>query len=127
LAPYLTLKENIYLPVTLAGKKAADFSSRGDKLVSYLGLESFLNKLPSELSGGEQQRAAIARGLIFSPEIIFLDEPTGNLDSKNAENITQLLRNINVEFNTTVIQVTHNNQLAALSDRVLVMQDGLLL
>jgi lipoprotein-releasing system ATP-binding protein len=91
-----------------------------------LGLKDRINNLPSQMSGGEQQRTAVARALINSPSIVFADEPSGNLDSKNAQELHQLFFDLRDKFNQTFVIVTHNEELANMADRKLVMQDGLL-
>lgn len=124
LAPYLTVEENIILPVVLNGEKKKSYSERLDYLLDYLGIAAYRNKMPSKLSGGEQQRVAIARGLIFEPEVIFLDEPTGNLDSKSAQSIMELLKKINQEMGTTILQVTHSSKNAEYGNKVILIKDG---
>lgn len=124
LAPYLSVVENIMLPIILDGKKTKDYEERTEKLMDYLKIKSYKDSLPSKLSGGEQQRVAIARGLIFEPEIILLDEPTGNLDSVNAEEIMQLLTRINKEIGTTIVQVTHSEHNAGYADKIVRIKDG---
>lgn len=124
LAPYLTARENILLPTLLNGKTEKSQESSLNELSEYLGITPLLNKLPSKMSGGEQQRVAIARGLIFEPELILLDEPTGNLDTKNSDEIMKLLKKVNVERGTTVIQVTHSAQNAEFGNRIVRISDG---
>ncbi len=124
LAPYLTAEENILLPIIMDGKSIKEYKQKLTELSEYLKISHLLNKMPSKLSGGEQQRVAIARGLIYEPDIIFLDEPTGNLDSKSAEEIMELLTQINKERNTTIIQVTHSRHNAAYGNRIVIMKDG---
>lgn len=124
LAPYLTAEQNILVPVLLSGKGKREMKKDLDALLSFVGLADKRSSLPGKLSGGEQQRVAIARGLIFRPEIILLDKPTGNLDSANAEGIMRLLSRVNSEFGTTVIQVTHSEANAAYGTRVITIRDG---
>ncbi|MDR0695993.1 MAG: ABC transporter ATP-binding protein [Christensenellaceae bacterium] len=124
LAPYLTVRENILLPIILAKKSQKLFTEKLTTLCEYLGITAHLNKLPDKLSGGEQQRVAIARGLIFEPKIILMDEPTGNLDSKTGSEIMQLLLRINKDLNTTIIQVTHSEKNANFANRIINIIDG---
>ena len=124
LAPYLTAEQNILVPVYLAGKKKKSVLSRLDYLVDFMGISHRRDALPAEMSGGEQQRTAIARALIYEPEILFLDEPTGNLDSKNAEEVMRLLSTVNSEFGTTIIQVTHSESNALYGGRIIRISDG---
>jgi putative ABC transport system ATP-binding protein len=124
LAPYLTVEENIILPMVLERKTQKEYGEKLKFYLDYLKLTSLAKKLPSKLSGGEQQRVAIARGLIYQPEIIFLDEPTGNLDSKTAIEIMELLKKINKEFNTTIVQVTHSETNATYGNKIIRIQDG---
>jgi len=124
LAPYLTAEENVLLPITLRGKVKEEDKKRATELMEYLGISELKNKLPGKMSGGEQQRVAIARGLIINPEVILLDEPTGNLDSKNSEEIMNLLKKINGEFNTTIVQVTHSDVNANYGNVLITIKDG---
>ena len=127
LAPYLNVEQNILVPVLLNGKGKRSVEQELDDLLSFVGLSDKRTAMPGKLSGGEQQRVAIARGLIFRPEIILLDEPTGNLDSVNSEGIMRLLSEINAEFGTTVIQVTHNEHNAEYGSRTIRIKDGKIL
>lgn len=127
LAPYLNVEQNILVPVLLNGKGKRSVEKELDDLLSFVGLSDKRTAMPGKLSGGEQQRVAIARGLIFRPEIILLDEPTGNLDSVNSEGIMRLLSEINAEFGTTVIQVTHNEHNAEYGSRTIRIKDGKIL
>lgn len=127
LAPYLTVEENILLPLILDGKSTKEHKERFNELTDYLKISHLTGKMPAKLSGGEQQRVAIARALIYQPKIIFLDEPTGNLDSKSAEEIMELLLSINKEKNTTIIQVTHSKANAAYGNRIIFIKDGAIL
>ncbi len=124
LAPYLTALENIQLPLVLNKQNLKEKASKIEELAEYLKIKDILHKLPSELSGGEQQRVAIARGLVFDPEIILLDEPTGNLDSKTATETMELLKKINVEFDSTIVQVTHSKENAAYGNKIIEIKDG---
>ncbi len=124
LAPYLTAEENILLPIMLAGRVKEEHKKKAVELMEYLGILPLKDKLPSKMSGGEQQRIAIARGLIINPEVILLDEPTGNLDSKNSTEIMNLLKRINSEFNTTIVQVTHSDVNANYGDVIITIRDG---
>ena len=116
--------ENVCLPALIKGLNKKDAEKRALELLEILGLSNRINHKPDELSGGEQQRVAVARALINSPAIVLADEPSGNLDSKNAEELHNLFIKLNKEFNQTFIIITHNNKFAKLADRVLKMKDG---
>ncbi|MCI8498706.1 MAG: ABC transporter ATP-binding protein [Bacilli bacterium] len=122
LIPTLNVRENIILPVEL-GKKKVD-ETYFNEIVNLLGLEERIKHLPNELSGGQQQRVAIARALICKPALLLADEPTGNLDSKNAQEIVELLKDINQKYKTTIIMVTHDLKLANYAKRIITMKDG---
>ena len=116
--------ENICLPGYISDNNKIEVEKRALELLNILGISDKKDNKPNELSGGEQQRVAIARALINSPSIILADEPSGNLDSKNADNLHELILKLNKELNQTFIIVTHNNELAAMTDRTLKMVDG---
>lgn len=122
LIPTLTAEENITVPVLL-DKKSVD-KSRLEKLISILKLEKRRDNLPNQLSGGEQQRVSIGRALINNPAILLADEPTGNLDSKNSDEIIKLLKTYNKEFGQTIVMITHNPELAKITDRIITIADG---
>ena len=124
LLPEFTALENVCIPGWLAGRKKAEVKAEAEKLLNMLGLSHRMENKPNQLSGGEQQRVAVARALINKPDIIFADEPTGNLDSANAKDLHQLFFDLRKQFNQTFLIVTHNEELAQLSDRVLHMKDG---
>lgn len=123
LMPEFTALENVCMPAWIGGK-GTQIETRGKALLEKLGLHDRAHHLPSQLSGGEQQRVAVARALINQPAIIFADEPSGNLDSKNAEELHQLFFSLRNEFGQTFVIVTHNEHLADLADRKLEMRDG---
>ena len=127
LLPEFTALENASIPGWIAGKKRKEVTARATQLLESLGLGHRLENKPNELSGGEQQRVAVARALINSPKIIFADEPTGNLDSANAKELHQLFFDLREQFNQTFLIVTHNEELAKISDRVVTMKDGLII
>lgn len=112
------------MPALIAKTNKKEAELKAEKLLEYLGLTDRKLHKPSELSGGEQQRIAVARALINSPKVVFADEPSGNLDSKTAQELHQLFFNLRKEFNQTFVIVTHNNELADMADRKLVMRDG---
>ncbi|MDT3401640.1 ABC transporter ATP-binding protein [Mucilaginibacter terrae] len=118
--------ENVCIPAFIAGKPKAQAEKRAATLLDMLGLSSRVYHKPNQLSGGEQQRVAVARALINEPALILADEPSGNLDSANARDLHELFINLRNEFNQTFIIVTHNEDLAALSDRKVTMKDGLI-
>lgn len=122
LLPVLTARENIIMPLLLDKKKPDEIYLQ--ELSSLLGLENRLSHLPNELSGGQQQRAAIARALIAKPDIIFADEPTGNLDNKNGNEVMKMLCNIRKKMNKTLVVITHDPRVAEMADRQFTIIDG---
>jgi lipoprotein-releasing system ATP-binding protein len=124
LLPEFTALENVCIPGWIAGGKKKDIETRASQLLQTLGLQNRMDNKPMQLSGGEQQRVAVARALINNPSIIMADEPTGNLDSTNAKELHELFIDLRTKFNQTFLIVTHNEELAKMSDRVLVMKDG---
>lgn len=124
LLPEFNALENVCIPAWIAGKKKREVTDRAVQLLDTLHLRNRMENKPQQLSGGEQQRVAIARALINNPQIIFADEPTGNLDSKNAKDLHELFIQLRDHFNQTFLIVTHNEELAALSDRTIQMKDG---
>ena len=116
------MEENITLPCELDGQTVD--KKRLDKLIDELGLNGRKTHLPEELSGGQQQRVSIGRALINRPAIVLVDEPTGNLDKKNSDEIVELLRRANQEYRQTIIMITHNLEIAKTADRVIVIEDG---
>ena len=127
LLPEFTALENVCIPAYIANRSKADAESEALRLLNYLGLEKRIHHKPSELSGGEQQRVAVARALINNPAVIFADEPSGNLDTQSAEMLHQLFFKLREEFNQTFVIVTHNEDLANMGDRKLVMKDGVIM
>jgi lipoprotein-releasing system ATP-binding protein len=121
-----TALENVCMPAFIGGRDKG-VREKGIEILELLGLQDRIHNLPSQMSGGEQQRTAVARALINSPLIVFADEPSGNLDSKNAQELHQLFFDLRDKFKQTFVIVTHNEELANMADRKLVMQDGLLL
>lgn len=124
LLPEFTAIENVMIPAFIAGRSRKDAGTAAKALLEDLGLGERLNHKPSELSGGEQQRVAIARALINNPSVIFADEPSGNLDTKTKEEIHRLFFDLRDKYGQTIIIVTHDPSLAAMSDRSLFMRDG---
>ena len=124
LLPEFTALENVCIPGFIKKTNKADVEKRAKELLAFLGLTSRENHNPNELSGGEQQRVAVARALINNPAIILADEPSGNLDTESAENLHDLFFKLRDEFGQTFVIVTHNKDLAAMADRKLTMQDG---
>ena len=119
--------ENVCLPAYIAGKSKKEAEAKATEILTMLGMQERLSHKPNELSGGEQQRVAVARALINSPAIILADEPSGNLDSKNAKDLHNLLLKLNQETGQTIVIVTHNNELANMANRKLEMVDGKLI
>ena len=124
LLPEFTALENVCIPGMIRGDKPKELESRAEKLLKTLDLVHIKNQKPSELSGGEQQRVAVARALINEPSILFADEPSGNLDSKSADNLHQLFFDIRDRLKITIVIVTHNKKLADMADRKLSLVDG---
>jgi lipoprotein-releasing system ATP-binding protein len=124
LLPEFTALENVCIPAWIAGTKKKEVIARATQLLTTLGLKGRLENKPQQLSGGEQQRVAVARALINNPSIIMADEPTGNLDSANAKELHQLFIDLRNQFDQTFLIVTHNEELAQMSDRILQMKDG---
>ena len=124
LLPEFTALENVCIPAFIAGKEKTPTEDEAKKLLDYLGLSHRIHHKPNELSGGEQQRVAVARALINKPAVIFADEPSGNLDSASAENLHELFFKLRDEFGQTFVIVTHNEGLANMADRKLTMVDG---
>ncbi len=127
LLPEFTALENVSIPSWIAGSSENDTQKRAKELLDFLGLKDRMHHKPSALSGGEQQRVAVARALINQPSVILADEPSGNLDSKSAEDLHQLFFQLRKEMNQTFVIVTHNLSLAAQSDRQLTIKDGVIL
>lgn len=124
LLPEFTALENVCIPGWIAGRKKKEVVIRATELLKTLGLVDRLENKPQQLSGGEQQRVAVARALINNPAIVMADEPTGNLDSANAKELHQLFIDLRNQFKQTFLIVTHNEELAQMSDRILMMKDG---
>jgi lipoprotein-releasing system ATP-binding protein len=124
LLPEFTALENVCIPGWMAGRRKKEVMDHAMELLKMLGLDERMENKPNALSGGEQQRVAVARALINRPNIIFADEPTGNLDSANARELHQLFFTLRKQFNQTFLIVTHNEELAQMSDRILHMKDG---
>lgn len=124
LLPEFSALENVCIPAYIAGKPKSETEIEAKRLLDYLGLSHRINHKPGELSGGEQQRVAVARALINNPAVIFADEPSGNLDTASAENLHKLFFQLRDEMGQTFVIVTHNEELADMADRKLVMSDG---
>jgi len=127
LLPEFSALENTCIPGFIGKKDTVEVKKKAVELLTFLGLEHRINHKPNELSGGEQQRVAVARALINSPSVILADEPSGNLDSSSAESLHQLFFELRDQFNQTFIIVTHNQELANMADRRLTMKDGIIL
>lgn len=124
LLPEFSAIENVAVPLWIAGKGKKDALKQAGQMLETVGLGSRLDNKPSELSGGEQQRVAIARALVNKPSIVMADEPTGNLDSNNAQSIHELFLSLRAQLDQTFIMITHNEELAAMTDRTFIMRDG---
>jgi lipoprotein-releasing system ATP-binding protein len=127
LLPEFTCLENVCMPAFIAKTKKSEAEKKAKELLDYLNLSHRYQHKPNELSGGEQQRCAVARALMNSPKVIFADEPSGNLDSKNAHELHQLFFNLRKDFGYSFVIVTHNEEFADMADRKLVMKDGVIL
>ena len=127
LLPEFTAVENVLLPAMIGKRNIKEAEARAKELLSFLGLSHRFSHYPNQLSGGEQQRVAVARSLINDPLIVFADEPSGNLDTHNAEELHQLFFDLRKTYNQTFVIVTHNEKLADLSDRKVVMKDGVII
>ena len=124
LLPEFTAIENVAIPALIAGGKKADVMRKASELLSLVGMQERADQKPPELSGGEKQRVAVARAIINSPDIIFADEPSGSLDSKNKDELHKLFFDLRARFNQTFVIVTHDEHLASMCDRILKMEDG---
>ncbi len=127
LLPEFTALENVCIPAFIAHKTKEEAEIRAKELLNFLGLEDRIHHKPNELSGGEQQRVAVARALVNNPKVIFADEPSGNLDTVSAKNLHELFFTLRDKFNQTFVIITHNQELANMTDRKLEMLDGVLL
>lgn len=127
LLPEFTALENIMIPAFIAGKGRSEAKARTEELLQFLGLADRANHKPNELSGGEKQRVAVARALVNEPAVILADEPSGSLDTKNKAELHQLFFDLRDKFGQTFVIVTHDEQLAAITDRTIHMKDGLLM
>ncbi|MFY8067416.1 MAG: ABC transporter ATP-binding protein [Flavobacterium sp.] len=127
LLPEFSALENVCIPGFIANRDKKEVEKEAKQLLNYLGLSERTHHKPSELSGGEQQRVAVARALINKPAVIYADEPSGNLDTQSAEMLHQLFFKLREEFNQTFVIVTHNEELANMADKKLVMKDGLII
>lgn len=124
LQPFLSIEDNLMVPTMFAGVNCQSAKNKATKLLSILGLAELAKRRPSELSGGQMQRVAIGRAMMNNPKIILADEPTGNLDSNNSQQVMDLLRAINRAFTTTIVIVTHDHALASQADRIIELSDG---
>ncbi|MEX1383312.1 ABC transporter ATP-binding protein [Lutibacter sp.] len=124
LLPEFTALENVCIPAFIANKSKKEAEAKATELLNFLGLSDRIQHKPNELSGGEQQRVAVARALVNDPDVIFADEPSGNLDSASAKNLHELFFELRKKFNQTFVIVTHNQELAEMADRKLEMKDG---
>lgn len=124
LVPSLTVEDNILVPVLLDKKVRKEYKEKLDEVLELIGLSEKRDMYPHELSGGQQQRVAVGRAVLFSPKIIFADEPIGNLDTKSGDTIMELFQTINKEKGTTIVQVTHSSESAEYGNRIIYLKDG---
>ncbi|MBI2411576.1 MAG: ABC transporter ATP-binding protein [Candidatus Kerfeldbacteria bacterium] len=124
LQPYLTISQNVQIPLIFQGVEKNTREQSAKEALETVGLGDMLQRLPNQLSGGQMQRVAIARALVHKPEIVLADEPTGNLDEKTGDEILELIKKLNKEFNTTFIIVTHDSHVASQADRIIQLADG---
>ena len=124
LEPHLTAAENLEIPLFLSKLKKTERKNRVDAIAAAVGVEKLLNKFPRQLSGGEQQRVAIGRAIINYPRVLFLDEPTGNLDSENTTKIISLIKTLQIKYQFTIIMITHDINVARTADRIVKIEDG---
>jgi putative ABC transport system ATP-binding protein len=124
LVPVLTVAENVALPLVIAGERPDSYKARLDAVIDQVGLRDCAEKLPSQISGGQQQRTAIARAIFPSPLVVLADEPTGNLDTRTGQQILQLLKDLQTDHGQTIVIVTHDARAAAYGDRVIYLEDG---
>ena len=124
LEPHLTAAENLEIPLFLSKLKKTERKNRVDAIAAAVGVEKLLNKFPRQLSGGEQQRVAIGRAIINYPRVLFLDEPTGNLDSENTTKIISLIKTLQIKYQFTIIMITHDINVARAADRIVKIEDG---
>lgn len=125
LLPEFNAHENVCIPGFIANRPRREVEQKARELLDFLGLKERMDHKPSELSGGEQQRVAVARSLINNPEVIMADEPSGNLDSENKQELHKLFMSLREEFKKTLVIVTHDNELAGMADRIIRMKDGM--
>lgn len=126
LLPEFTALENVCIPAFIAKKSRKEAETRAKELLDFLGLSHRMEHKPGEMSGGEQQRVAVARALVNNPQVVFADEPSGNLDTKNKEDLHNLFFNLRDSFNQTFVIVTHDMNLAQMADETIIMSDGLI-
>ena len=126
LLPVLTARENVELPLLVSGTSAKDAKESAENALELVGLTDWIEHYPAELSGGQIQRVTIARSLVNTPEIVWADEPTGNLDSENAKDVMKLMIKLNAENNQTFVIVTHSDEVAELTNRTIFMRDGVI-
>jgi len=126
LLPEFTALENVCIPAMIAREKESDYKPRAEQLLRELGLAERMHHKPNELSGGEKQRVAAARALMMRPTIILADEPTGSLDEKNKKELSELLLQLRKQYHQTILLVTHDKELAQISDRIIEIKDGVI-